>query len=795
MSRISSHLRKIASSTVAGRSRLNRAGWTAVLVLFCLVAVSHGSGNQEAAAWTPRLTGHLSLTALLEDGFVVRWSRPDGRLLTLREPGLPQVPVAAAGIELPVGMSAWVEVLRADPVQRRAARREPVPEIFAETGTERTEWPRRAAPTAAEAGSPGDPGRMFGGPGLSLSGESPEPPRSATLVRLAPPVQAVFESASYFPGTLLVVRPVELARDRRFLSLRIYPEQYSPERKQLLTVSSLLIAVHLVPEIASFAEDAADTASEPGVRLPHMDSPAAGTDNVALETASSSPPIPGGEAVISPDGNPTLKVTIAADGLHVITKADLSDAGFNVPPAMDAHTLKVYIGDVEVPSVLTGDGDSVMKGNEQLLFYAERAAADFVPFPYRYDNVAWVVSGGAAATRMSLRSAAPTGGAEAFHTTTLEPVDPDFGINDLILTSDAKDSDGDYYHWTVLWDGPNIPPFDPNNPAFPRTLDVDFSTPFAVDTAGSAALTVKLKGRRLVTSTGVFISDGPHHTIVRWNGLEKDNQIWDGLNDKNIVIPLTDSEILSGAGTNTLQIELDNPGTGIDDNTTIYVRKAILEYKRGFTAVADSLAFGATGPATFTVPGFTTSDIEVYDVTSPAGPQVLDGTTIAADGAGGFQVSFSESLSGERSYLALTTVARLISPEKVVDTTADLLNTSNGADWIAIAPPVFQAALTPLVDHRAAQGLRTMVVDPQEIFDEFNAGVYSPKALQDFLAYAFASWTAPPPSYVLLVGDANQDHFDFLAYGNDFVPTGDRRQVRSSPHRHGPQLRDGQWWR
>ena len=56
---------------------------------------------------------------------------------------------------------------------------------------------------------------------------------------------------------------------------------------------------------------------------------------------------------------------------------------------------------------------------------------------------------------------------------------------------------------------------------------------------------------------------------------------------------------------------------------TIYVNKAVLEYKRDFAAVADTLAFTATGPATFTIPGFTTSDIEVYDLTSAGSPQAV----------------------------------------------------------------------------------------------------------------------------------------------------------------------------
>src|SRR5690606_10972851 len=46
-----------------------------------------------------------------------------------------------------------------------------------------------------------------------------------------------------------------------------------------------------------------------------------------------------------------------------------------------------------------------------------------------------------------------------------------------------------------------------------------------------------------------------------------------------------------------------------------------------------------------------------------------------------------------------------------------------------------------------------------------------PQAIRDFIAYAYANWTHPVPTYVLLVGDG---HFDFKNYyGRDegiFIP-------------------------
>ena len=54
------------------------------------------------------------------------------------------------------------------------------------------------------------------------------------------------------------------------------------------------------------------------------------------------------------------------------------------------------------------------------------------------------------------------------------------------------------------------------------------------------------------------------------------------------------------------------------------------------------------------------------------------------------------------------------------------------------------------------------VVDVADLYDDFNDGIYSPVAIRNFLAYAYANWTAPAPQYVLLVGDG---HWNFKGYG------------------------------
>ena len=72
---------------------------------------------------------------------------------------------------------------------------------------------------------------------------------------------------------------------------------------------------------------------------------------------------------------------------------------------------------------------------------------------------------------------------------------------------------------------------------------------------------------------------------------------------------------------------------------------------------------------------------------------------------------------------------------------------------------------------RQSQGLRTAVVDVQDIFDEFGYGFATPQAIKDFIAYAYANWQSPAPQYVLLVGDTSYDYKDNWNIGTrNYVP-------------------------
>ena len=113
-------------------------------------------------------------------------------------------------------------------------------------------------------------------------------------------------------------------------------------------------------------------------------------------------------------------------------------------------------------------------------------------------------------------------------------------------------------------------------------------------------------------------------------------------------------------------------------------------------------------------------------------------------------------------YLVVSPEA-LLAPRVAQVAPSTLKDPSNQADYIVIAPRELLEAASPLVDRRTSQGLVSRAVAFEEIASEFGHGQPSAEAIKAFLSYAYHSWQAPSPRYVLLLGDATDDPQRFLA--------------------------------
>jgi len=155
-----------------------------------------------------------------------------------------------------------------------------------------------------------------------------------------------------------------------------------------------------------------------------------------------------------------------------------------------------------------------------------------------------------------------------------------------------------------------------------------------------------------------------------------------------------------------------------------------------------------------------------FEVSTTGEPQrITDGTQSGASFA------FGRATPANERYLLIqrgkTASVSAITPY----TNSDLRNSSNQADYLIITHPDFASALQPLVAHRQAacgpnrEACTVKLVTTTQIYNEFGAGVIDPQAIRDFTQYAYQNWSSPAPAYLLLVGDATYDPFDYTGGG------------------------------
>lgn len=162
------------------------------------------------------------------------------------------------------------------------------------------------------------------------------------------------------------------------------------------------------------------------------------------------------------------------------------------------------------------------------------------------------------------------------------------------------------------------------------------------------------------------------------------------------------------------------------------------------------------------VTGFSDLAVRAFDVRDPRRPMQLDMLFVEFNGANFTARLWDAWPAGAPSpSYALSTDAGLLAPLAIEqDAPSAWRSPDHQADYIAIVHHSLWDAVQPLLDHRAAEGLRVAKVDVQDVYDEFNGGRVDPEAIREFLAYAYHNWNTgeAPPAYVLLVGDG---HYDF----------------------------------
>jgi len=258
-----------------------------------------------------------------------------------------------------------------------------------------------------------------------------------------------------------------------------------------------------------------------------------------------------------------------------------------------------------------------------------------------------------------------------------------------------------------------------------------------------ARLSVWLQG-------GTDFPESPdHHVRIRVNGSAVGEASWDGQTPYRLDADLAPGTLVEGANL----FEIENVGDTTAQYSQVFLDKYELRSARQLVAQAGSLdgVFHAAGSA------------EIREL--PLGSMVLDTTEPVArwlvdTRASSLGVAFRAEAG--RRYLA-------VSPQAVKSVVAkpagpSILRGALRADYLVVGPREFLAAAEPLLEQRRGQGLESMSVAIEDVYDEFGYGEAHPEAVKSFLEYAFHSWERAP-RYVVLLGDATYDFKNGLGTG------------------------------
>lgn len=424
------------------------------------------------------------------------------------------------------------------------------------------------------------------------------------------------------------------------------------------------------------------------------------------------------------------KATTGEKGIYYIDSVTLfSFTGTDISKLYGSTQLKITTGGQEVPYLIADDKSGIY-------FYGQE-----LNNVYTDKNAYWLEK----RPGIQMQSISGTGPVPSAENKTFFDTihyEEDWWAATALFT----DPDSDYWLWDYVF---------ADDPMF-GTVNFTTDVRDVASSAQEATLTVNLFGATLTD----------HHVSVSINGTPVGESIWYGTKSHTFTVSFSQSYLTEGDNNISVTGTLD---TGVPYSVFL-VDSFDMRYHRLYKAENDKLFLRGDNNPVVTVSGFSGPKIMVFEITNPRAPKLVKATTLDTSDDGTYRISFVPS-SPNTNYLAIHPNA-MNSPVSLVTTTASQLTRYlNNIDYLIITPKELKEGASALSEYRKSRGLKPMVVELEDIMDEFNYGIYSPEAIKRFLATAFpASSRAQKSRSVVLVGHGTEDYKDIQGFGENLLP-------------------------
>ena len=607
--------------------------------------------------------------------------------------------------------------------------------------------------------------------------------RSVERIAYTPAPQGAtqIERDHFTPESPAEIREAGWIRENRILPIQLNPVQYNPVRREVRLYHRIVVEVRFIKTV-TLGVSGAPSVTPSGLHAESAAYNAIFNDLLVNPQNAEQWRLPIARAPSAPSApsmHPQYKISVTESGMYSITASALAAAGADVTAIMP-RTLKLTNKGNQIPIFVRGETDGKFDPTDEIIFYGERQQGEnsYID-PFTDENIYWLSWNSGPASRMGTKSAFAGTNNLQNHRFFLARAHIEKDIN-FRRFRDVNLGAGQTYEefggglQTRSFALTELPPL-PEDSWFwaqltaPISKSFNFALPGLTDTARPATVRVSLHG---MSNTG--------HDCDLWlnDKIILDEAQWTGETEYQLQNQELSQSFLEN-GRNVLRIA--NSGSPEELIDIILLNWIQVDYWRNFDAKSDVLPFaitalpdetGAVNPDFEVIlKNFSTPDVEIYGID---GTRYVGLSALAdEDAPGTYRIIFRSTQISPKApndpttqYIALTR-DQFRKPKISVDTSSDLRSTHNGADYIIITHAKFIDDVQPLADFRKQQGMRSKVVDVQDIYDEFNHGILNPNAIREFLKYAYFNWQPPAPTYILLVGDTHIN----MKNGVNFVPT------------------------
>jgi len=570
-----------------------------------------------------------------------------------------------------------------------------------------------------------------------------------------------YRKSEFYPSALVKIKSAGYIRRQRIARLEFHPIQYNPATEQLRVYERLLVRVRF-PGLANLAPPKYSDSGDVGafedlykdILLNYRQ--ARGWRKPRQRTAISS------LSQMAPASQQTsYKLSIEKSGMYKLDYNYLKRNGID-PSTIDPRKVEIQSGGAPVPIYIEGYDDGVFDPGDFIEFYAVKM--DGI---YTDTNVYWLSWGspGTSGNKlwlMTIKDGTPitpglTPPRAFMDKKHWEEVNTNYDPLSEVMSEDA-----DHFFWAYMRGK------DPTHiHKGPISIDLPFRAP---NMLGEVKLQVCFQG--LTYDRGA----SNHRVDIDFNGVIVDTAEWEG-QTQYISEKILDQTNLHRYNHLSLYC-LDNNGTyekAMGDpgysgpEWDLFLNWIEVHYWREFIASENALKFSTqtvppvTKKVQYKITNFTSSEIEIFQISGNGAIAKITNPSVEKDGSF-YTAVFEDRVEQPTEYFVVSKNA-LMRPASIErDELSMLHDPANRIDHIMITHKDFRQSTERLADFRRNQGLSVMVVNIEDVYDEFSYGVFDPKAIQRFLRYAYFNWDKEP-TYVLLVGDA---HWDYKYYFHEY---------------------------